>query len=234
MKKSPYSITQPRQTIFWTLISGLLLLITARHLIPSNVTEMLGFITGGACVWLLTKQNIWNWPIGIANAVFFLVLFWHARLFADSLLQVFYLVTGFIGWYWWLHGGKHKDELPVQKTGLKRGLIIAVIGVISTVLMHKYLVSVKDSAPFWDSITTVGSLLAQAMLTRKLIENWHLWMAVDVIYVGLYASRHLYLTSILYVIFFAMCISGLIDWQRDGVKTKRQTPVKAQLKEALR
>lgn len=230
MKESPYSITRPRQTIFWTIVSALLLAITAKHLIPSTVTEMLGFITGGACVWLLTKQNIWNWPIGIANAVFFLILFWHARLFADSLLQVFYLVTGFIGWYWWLHGGKRKDELPVQRTGIKKGLIILLIGIISTVLMHKYLVSVKDSAPFWDSITTVGSLLAQAMLTRKMIENWHLWMAVDVIYVGLYASRHLYLTSVLYIIFFAMCVSGLVDWRRDLAKAPKAA--KPHLKEA--
>jgi len=214
MKNSPYKITKPRQTVFWTIIGILLVIAGWRQWLPSSTTEMLGFVTGAACVWLLTRENIWNWPIGVANGVFYLILFWNSRLFADASLQIFYIVTGFLGWYWWLHGGQKKTRLRVQRAGLPIASLLAVIGVIATVLMYKYLVHVKDSAPFWDSLTTVGSLIAQFMLTRKWIENWLLWMSVDVIYVVLYASRHLFLTSVLYAIFFSMCVSGWFEWKK--------------------
>ncbi len=212
MKNSPYKITRPKATIFWAIASALLLVVGWRQWLPTSLTEMLGFVTGAATVWLLTKENIWNWPIGIASAVFYLVLFWHSRLFADSMLQIFYIVTGFLGWYWWLHGGEKKKELHVQKTSIMFGLMLAMAGALGTIGMNKYLRSVNDSSPFWDSITTVGSLVAQLMLTRKLLENWLLWMSVDIIYVGLYTSRHLYLTAVLYAIFFGMCIVGWRDW----------------------
>lgn len=214
MKISPYKITRPKETMFWTVVSILLVIVGWRQWLPTSLTEMLGFVTGAACVWLLTRENIWNWPIGIANAVFYLILFWHSRLFADASLQIFYVATGFLGWYWWLHGGQKKQELRVQRVGVSIASLLMVLGLIATLLMHRYLLHVHDSAPFWDSLTTVGSLIAQFMLTRKWIENWLLWMSVDVIYVVLYASRHLYLTSVLYAIFFAMCVSGWFEWRK--------------------
>jgi nicotinamide mononucleotide transporter len=226
MNNSPYAITKPKQTILWSLVGTLLVIAGWQKWLPSSTTEMLGFVTGAACVWLLTRENIWNWPIGIANAIFYLILFWQSRLFADSSLQIFYIATGILGWYWWLHGGKQKKELHVQRVGLPIAAILTVIGVMCTYLMFRYLVHIKDSAPFWDALTTVGSLVAQFMLTRKWIENWLVWMAVDVIYVALYASRNLYLTSILYAIFFLMCVSGWFEWKKqqkapDNVDNKK-------------
>jgi nicotinamide mononucleotide transporter len=227
MNFSPYRITRPKATLVWSALAVLLLGAAWRHWLPTDLVESLGFITGAACVWLVVKRNIWNWPLGIANAIFFLILFWQARLFADSLLQVFYIITGGLGWYWWLYGGQRKTELPVQRTSLKKALVLLGFGVVSTVLMHRYLVSVGDSAPFWDSLTTVGSLIAQLMLTRKWLENWFLWMAVDVIYVALYTSRYLYLTAVLYAIFFAMCVRGYVEWRAEHRKlhTAKKTKV---------
>ena len=80
--------------------------------------------------------------------------------------------------------------------------------------MTSLLTRVNDSAPFWDALTTVLSLIAQFMLTRKLFENWFVWITADVIYVGLYIYKDLYLTSILYAIFLAMCVAGAIQWRR--------------------
>jgi nicotinamide mononucleotide transporter len=96
--------------------------------------------------------------------------------------------------------------------------IIAVAVVVITVAGTAFLRTVRDSAPFLDSLTTSISLAAQYMLTRKLIENWHLWIAVDVIYVGLYASRALPLTAVLYAIFLTMCIVGLLEWRRSEAR----------------
>ena len=85
-----------------TLASLVLIGGSVVHRLPLDVTEVLGFVTGAWCVWLTVKQNIWNWPIGIANDAFFLVLFLRAHLFADAGLQVIYIVLGVFGWYWWL------------------------------------------------------------------------------------------------------------------------------------
>lgn len=183
------------------------------HRLPLDFTEVLGFVTGAWCVWLTVKQNIWNWPIGIANDAFFLALFLRAHLFADAGLQVVYIVLGVLGWYWWLRGGAGKTELPVSRTGSRTAIVLAVLLAISTAGLAVGLGRVNDAAPFWDALTTVLSLVAQYMLSRKLIENWLVWMTADVIYVALYVYKHLDLTAGLYAIFFAMCVAGFLHWR---------------------
>jgi nicotinamide mononucleotide transporter len=194
--------------------SAVLVIGSLSHKLPMDPTEVLGFVTGGWAVWLTVKQNIWNWPIGIANSAFYLIVFFQTRLYADMSLQGVYVVLGFLGWYWWLRGGQNRTELNVSRT---RPLLAAALGVIllsGTWAMTLFLVRVDDSAPFLDALTTVLSLIAQFMLTRKLFENWFVWISADVIYIGLYIYKDLYLTSILYAIFLAMCIVGAVQWRR--------------------
>jgi nicotinamide mononucleotide transporter len=194
--------------------SGVLVIGSLSHRLPMDPTEVLGFVTGGWAVWLTVRQNIWNWPIGIANSAFYLVVFFQTRLYADMSLQGVYVVLGFLGWYWWLRGGQNRTELNVSRT---RPLLAAALGVIlltGTWAMTLFLVRIDDSAPFLDALTTVLSLIAQFMLTRKLFENWFVWISADVIYIGLYIYKDLYLTSILYAIFLTMCIVGAIQWRR--------------------
>ncbi|HEY7992580.1 MAG TPA: nicotinamide riboside transporter PnuC [Candidatus Eremiobacteraceae bacterium] len=186
------------------------------------MTEVLAFITGGVCVWLIVKQNIWNWPIGIANDLFFVVLFLQARLFADMSLQVVYVVLGFLGWFWWLRGGHEATALTISRVSRAQSVLLAILAVSSTYGGTLYLRSVNDSAPFLDALTTVLSLIAQYMLTRKYLENWWVWISADVIYIGLYAYKHLYLTSALYGIFLSMCIVGLLQWTRSIRHDRRQ------------
>ncbi|HSD12118.1 MAG TPA: nicotinamide riboside transporter PnuC, partial [Patescibacteria group bacterium] len=185
-----------------------------RHWIGLDLTETLGFVTGGWCVWLTVKENVWNWPIGIANSVFFAVLFWNSRLFADMGLQVVYVILGFLGWYWWLRGGEHKTELKVSLTPVREWAAILPLAALATWGMTAYLVRIHDAAPFLDALTTVMSLVAQYLLTKKYLENWFVWIAADVIYIGLYAFKDLYLTSVLYLVFLCMCVAGLKEWQR--------------------
>lgn len=196
------------------LISLVLLAGAWFHFLPLGMTEVLGFITGALCVWLTVKQNIWNWPIGIANSAFFVVLFWNAKLFADMGLQFVYIALGFYGWYWWLHGGKNKGTLHVSSVTKNHVIVLGLITVVATYGMTLFLRSVHDSAPFLDALTTLLSLVAQYMLTKKLLQNWYVWITADVIYIGLYAFRELYLTSALYAIFMIMCIAGLKQWSK--------------------
>jgi nicotinamide mononucleotide transporter len=191
------------------------------HWVPLDFTEVLAFITGGYCVWLAVVENIWNWPIGIANSAIFTVLFTHSRLFADAGLQIVYIILGFLGWYWWLKGGARKTKLRVSHVPKIQVPILIVAGALAVFGFHMFLASVNDSAPFLDALTTVSSLIAQYMLTKKYLENWYVWLATDIIYIGLYASRHLLLTSVLYVLFFSMCLVGVRDWRRQAKTAKK-------------
>jgi nicotinamide mononucleotide transporter len=190
------------------------------HRLPMDITEVLGFVTGAWAVWLTVKENVWNWPIGIANSAFYVIVFAHARLFADSSLNGLYVVLGFLGWYWWLRGGVNRSVLHVGRTKATTAGILLVFGVIATLAMTRFLESVHDSAPLLDALTTVLSLIAEFMLARKLLENWYVWITADVIYIGLYSYRSLYLTSVLYAIFLAMCIAGWVRWSRTWRSTR--------------
>lgn len=180
-----------------------------------TITEILGFVTGALCVWLAARENIWNWPIGIANNIFYFVVFWRSKLYADACLQIVYLLISIYGWYKWAHRGAEKHELAVGRvTALNVG-VLAIVTTISAVVLHGVLSRYTDSTvPRGDGITTAMSLTAQYMMSRKLLENWLLWIAADVLYIGLYAYKQLYLSSFLYAIFIAMCASGYVHWRK--------------------
>lgn len=179
-----------------------------------NAVEVAGFLTGALSVWLAVKQSPWTWPAGIANAIVFFVLFWRARLYGDMALQLLFFTLCALGWYRWLFGGAGHTALPVSRL-TARGIIgYSTGGLIATALFAPYLRSVGDASPWLDAITTVMSVEAQYLMTKKVFEHWYVWIAADVIYIWLYLERQLYLTSGLYAIFLAMCIAGLVEWQR--------------------
>jgi nicotinamide mononucleotide transporter len=179
-----------------------------------SVSELLGFVTGAACVWLTVRAHISNFPVGIANSAFFLVLFLSARLYADSGLQVVYIVLGFIGWWQWLHGGASRGRLVVARSGWRLLAGCAAFVVAGTWGLTLLLGWAKDIAPFWDALTTALSLAAQFLLNAKRIENWAFWIVADVIYVPLYVVKRLDLTAIVYVLFLALCFAGVAAWRR--------------------
>jgi len=176
------------------------------------VTEAWGFVTGGVCVWLVVREHVLNWPVGLANNVFFFVLFLQGRLFADMGLQVMYFGLGVYGWLNWLYGGPHRTTLAISRTTRVEWLILAASIPLVTWGLRETLISVNGAAPFWDSFTTVLSLAAQYLLCRKRLENWLFWIVADVIYVPLYLSRQLPLTAVLYAGFLIMCLIGMREW----------------------
>lgn len=209
-----------KKVLYGLAILASVLLVAASYFqkLPLGFTETLGFVTGAWCVWLTVKQSVWNWPIGIANSFFFLILFWQSSLFADALLQIVYIVLGVLGWYWWMYGGDKKTELHVSKTTRREWIWLAILLTLGTWAEYEILVRAHDAAPFLDALTTAMSLVAQYLLTKKRIENWYIWMSVDVIYVYLYFMKELYLTAFLYAIFFCMCVRGFIEWKRAHAK----------------
>jgi nicotinamide mononucleotide transporter len=179
-----------------------------------TAAELFGFVTGAASVWLTVLARISNFPVGIANSGFFLVLFLSARLYADSGLQVVYIVLGFTGWWQWLHGGRERARLKVARSGawLLAGCVAFVLAATwgLTVLLRE----AHDIAPFWDALTTAISLAAQFLLNAKRIENWAFWIAADLIYVPLYMVKRLDLTALVYVLFLGLCAAGVSGWRK--------------------
>lgn len=174
--------------------------------------ELLGFVTGAVGVWLTVRSHVANFPVGIANSAFFLVLFASARLWADSGLQIMFIVLGFVGWWQWLYGGERRTALVVGRARpVTLGLCVAVV-LIGTTGLTLILRSVHDVAPFWDALTTSLSVAAQWLLNTKKIENWAFWIAADCIYVPLYFVKRLDLTGIVYVLFLGMCFLGVRAW----------------------
>lgn len=178
-------------------------------------SEALGFITGALCVWMTVFENVWNFPVGIANCVFFIILFYEKRLYADFGLQFLYIALAVQGWYLWLHGGAGRTELPVSRADVRDLWQTLAIVVVGLPLLTLYLTRINGAAPFMDSLLTTMSVAAQLMLNRKRIENWVVWIVADVMYVGLFASKHLYLTAVLYAVFCVLAYSGYRHWLRD-------------------
>lgn len=181
-----------------------------------SLVEIIGFVSGALCVWLVARQNIWNWPIGIANNITFLVLFWTAGLYADATLQIVYMGLAVYGWWAWLRGGVAHSELRVSRTTRDQWLVLAGAGVLGTALLTWVLATMTDSTvPLPDAITTVLSLLATWGQARKKLESWWLWITADLIYIPLYAYKDLWLTAALYLGFLALCVLGLRNWLAD-------------------
>lgn len=177
--------------------------------------EIIGVLSGAICVLLAVKENVWNWPVGILNNVFFLVLFWNSKLYADSGLQVFYIAISIYGWWHWLYGGREHTQAPIARTTRGEACIVAVAAAAAAALLYYVLRHYTDSnVPLGDALTTALSLAAQYLLGRKQIENWLVWIVADVIYIGLYCYKSLYLTALLYVVFIALCVAGYVRWQR--------------------
>ncbi len=195
-------------------LSAALIAGTVAGWLPLDLTEVFGFVTGGTCVWLVVRQHILNWPLGLANNAVFIVLFFEARLFADMGLQLVYVVLGVLGWYWWLHGGVQRSQLHVSRATPATLLVLAALVAVGTGGLTLFLRSIGDAAPFLDALTTTLSLAAQYLLTRKLIENWYIWIVADIIYIGLYVTKGLPLTAALYTLFLGLCLLGLREWQR--------------------
>jgi len=182
----------------------------------SPLTEAIGFTTGAVCVWLAAVSDPWTWPIGIANNLLYLVIFTHAGLYADAGLQVVYAAISVYGIVRWRSGAASGGVRPVERGSRRELAWVGVALVAAALVLDQVLRYWTDSTvPAWDATTTAMSLAAQWLMSRRVIENWWLWIAVDVIYVPLYVYKGLAVTSALYLLFMVLCIVGLRDWRRE-------------------
>ncbi len=186
----------------------------------SSGTELLGFLSGVLNVYLVTRENIWSWPLGVLNALLYIVVFARAGLYSDTGLQLFYLVLSFYGWWHWLRGDPGQHRVVVTRTPLRQAAMLTALAVVGWMLVYAITSRIPGSKlPLLDAALAVSSLIAQWMMTRKLLENWSLWIVLDVVYVGVFVVRGLRLTAILYAVFLVLAIIGHVQWKRSFART---------------
>jgi nicotinamide mononucleotide transporter len=175
--------------------------------------EILATVFGLWSVACYVRESVWAWPTGLINVLLFIVLFYQWGLFAETGLQVVFVVLQIYGWWQWLRGGEQNQGVVITRTSAREWLVLGGLAVIAAVpigllLDHK----TTSTVPWWDTIPTVLSLVAQWMISHKKLENWLVWIVVDLISIPLFAYKELYLTAALYGVFLILCCFGLRAW----------------------
>lgn len=182
-----------------------------------NATELLGAILGILYIFFSIRQNILTWPTGLFTSVLYVIVFFNAKLYADMVLQGYYVVISIYGWYYWLKGKtKTKKHLPVRIASPLLRLKLASATIVLYALILYLLINYTDSdVPYMDSMTTALSIVATWMLARKYIGHWLIWIFVDAVSAGLYIYKGLWPTVILFAVYTVLAYSGYTEWKKD-------------------
>lgn len=187
-----------------------------------TLLETVAALFGVVSVYLSVRERVWSWPTGIVNVALYVVVFYHAKLYADMGLQVVYVAISAYGWYHWLHGGERRTELRVSRTPRPAVLLLPLLVTAGTLLLGGFFARRTDaSLPYLDSALTCASLAAQWMMTRKYLENWLVWVAVDLAYVPMFLYKRLYPTAALYAVFLVLAALGYREWRRSLARAAR-------------
>jgi nicotinamide mononucleotide transporter len=178
--------------------------------------ELISFVLSILTVLLNIRRIHWAWLFAIVSSATYGMVFFKARLYGDAGLQAVFIAASVWGWYEWLCG-TGKDDQPLVVTRLGRsGWAWSLAGwALGFFVLSWFLHAYTDTdVPHMDGFLTAGSLLGTVLAARKKVENWHVWIAVDILYVGLYVYKGLHLTAVLYALFVAMAVLGLRAWAR--------------------
>lgn len=177
--------------------------------------ETVAFALGVINVALVVRRSIWNYPFALAMVALYARIFYEAKLYSDALLQFFFFAVNLYGWWAWTRAAKSDGAIVVERLGVQARIGWAIGTALAIVLWASLVQRYTDAAlPWWDATAAIVSVAAQIMQSRRLIESWVLWVGVDLLSIGLYAAKGLWLTMVLYLVFLVLAIWGLIDWQR--------------------
>ena len=176
--------------------------------------ESIAFVLGVANVTLVVRRSLWNYPIALVMVSLYGLLFWRERLYSDAALQLFFFVINLYGWIVWRRSLAEQGTVRVETLTL-RAQMAWVAGIANAALLWGGAMAhwTDASMPFWDATNAAASIAAQILLARRRLENWLLWIAVDISSIALYAVKGLMLTALLYVIFLGLSVWGYREWR---------------------
>jgi nicotinamide mononucleotide transporter len=181
----------------------------------SSCLELVAVIFGIISVFLSVREHIWSWPTALVNVALYTLLFYRSGLYSDMGLQVVYFALSLYGWYEWLYGGRGHTELQVSRTPPKVWSTLGIIAILFWAVDGWATSKLPGVAlPYVDAATTTVSLVAQYLMTRKHLENWILWIIVDVVYVGMLIFKGLNLTAFNYGIYLVLAVMGYVSWKK--------------------
>lgn len=168
---------------------------------------------------------MWLWPIGLLSCIYYIGIFYNTKLYAEMMLQLYYISVSVYGWVHWLKKIKTEEakeiELPVTKIKSKQMGMYSIVLLFIYIALYGALQKFTDSpTPGWDAFVTAGSLVATWLLARKILENWLLWIFFDGIAIGIYIYKDLLITAILFVIYTTMAVIGYWNWRKDIIKVQ--------------
>jgi nicotinamide mononucleotide transporter len=182
--------------------------------VPVTWLEVVAFVLSVAMVGCNIRVNVIGWPLAIASSLLYMLLFWNSRLYGDASLQVFFAVVAAWGWWQWLRGTDDEGHaLRVRSLGSQGRISILVALAIAWPATALFLRRFTDTdVPWWDAFPTAASVIGQWLLGRKYLENWPVWIVVDVVGAALFAYKGLWLTTLLYLVFVVMAAVGWRSW----------------------
>ncbi len=188
--------------------------------------ELLAVLLAVGYLLLAIRQNIWCWFFAAISTAIYVYLFLQAKLYMESLLNIFYFAMALYGWTIWYFGRVGNAGLPVsvwsRSIHAVALVVIAAISLTTGYLLDRF----TDAAfPYVDSMTTWGAVWATFLVARKVLENWWYWLVIDVISGFIYWARDLQLTSLLFVIYVMLVPIGLLNWTRSYREVKQAVPV---------
>jgi nicotinamide mononucleotide transporter len=189
----------------WNLVTNYL---------AGNWLQLAGVITAALGIWLTTRRLLICWPITLVSILIYMVVFYRAGLLSDALLQVFFVVFTFYGWWHWWRGVRDDGQVRVVPLPLRDLIVALAVGVAGSFVLGTLAKRLNASLPYLDAMLMSYSLVATWWQARKHIANWWLWILVDAIYVGEYIYKGLWPTALLYAAFVPLAVIGLRDWRR--------------------
>ena len=177
-----------------------------------SIIEIIAVVFSILYVILAAKENIWCWFCAAISVLLYIHICYSAKLFLETGLQGFYFMMAIYGYWQW---NRPRKKISIRAWSLQRHLIIFGVGIILSLLLGKFFEIYTDAAlPIIDSFTTIFSLIATYLVTKKILENWIYWIIIDIVSVYLYFTRDLQLTAGLFAAYTIIAVLGYLSWKK--------------------
>ena len=190
-----------------------------------SVLEAIAALFGLVNIILIVRRSVWNFPAALIMVLLTGVVLWDARLYSDAGLQIFFFIVNLLGWVLWHRHKGAQGEVKIDRLGFSGQLAWVAMALSFIWGWGRFMATHSNASfPFWDASIAVLSICAQIMMTRRYINNWHWWIVINILSIGLYWQKQLYWFTGLYVVFLGMAIWGLVAWREAEADQKGRLP----------